>query len=325
MLIGDTVVLRKAGDVIPEIVGPVVDVRDGTRARVRDADALPRVRHRAGLREGGRRRHPLPQRPVLPGAAARAAVPRRRPRRLRHRGARLGGCDRAAAGRGPTCWATRATCSTSPTRSCAGSRCTPARTASCRPTAPSCSTTSSRPRASRCGGCWSRCRSGTSGRPRPGRWPRRWGRSTRIRAADAAELAAVDGVGPVIADAVEEWFAVDWHARSCDRWAAAGVRMADEADTATPRTLEGLTVVVTGSLEGFSRDEAKEAILSRGGKASGSVSKKTDFVVVGREPGQQARQRREARRADPRRGRVPAAAGAGPGRRPTGLAPRPGS
>jgi DNA ligase (NAD+) len=110
----------------------------------------------------------------------------------------------------------------------------------------------------------------------------------RIRAADADELAAVDGVGPVIAQAVKEWFAVDWHDGIVRRWAAAGVRMADERDESVPRTLEGLTVVVTGSLETFSRDQAKEAILSRGGKASGSVSKKTDFVVVGDNPGSKA-------------------------------------
>ena len=107
----------------------------------------------------------------------------------------------------------------------------------------------------------------------------------RIRDADVEELAAVDGVGPVIAEAVKEWFGVDWHVEVVDRWERAGVRMADETDTSTPRTLEGLTVVVTGSLEGFSRDQAKEAILTRGGKASGSVSKKTDFVVVGENPG----------------------------------------
>ena len=72
------------------------------------------------------------------------------------------------------------------------------------------------------------------------------------------------------------------------KWADAGVRMADEVDASTPRTLEGKTVVVTGSLEGFSRDETKEAIISRGGKASGSVSKKTDWVVVGANAGTKA-------------------------------------
>src|SRR5699024_8872255 len=99
--------------------------------------------------------------------------------------------------------------------------------------------------------------------------------------AAVAELSSVDGVGPVIAESIVDWFAEDWHAEIVDRWAAAGVRMEDQRDTSVERTLEGLTVVVTGSLDGFSRDGAKEAIISRGGKAAGSVSKKTDFVVVG--------------------------------------------
>ena len=111
------------------------------------------------------------------------------------------------------------------------------------------------------------------------------GTMDRIRAASQEELAATDGVGPVIAVALKEWFEVDWHVEVVRRWAEAGVRMADEVDESTPRTLEGLSIVVTGSLEGFSRDEAKEAILSRGGKASGSVSKKTSFVVVGENAG----------------------------------------
>jgi DNA ligase (NAD+) len=106
-----------------------------------------------------------------------------------------------------------------------------------------------------------------------------------IIAASEQELAAVDGVGPTIAAAVKEWFTVDWHRTIVDKWRAAGVRMADERDTSIERTLEGVTVVVTGSLTGFSRDEAKEAIIARGGKASGSVSKKTDFVVAGDSPG----------------------------------------
>jgi DNA ligase (NAD+) len=106
-----------------------------------------------------------------------------------------------------------------------------------------------------------------------------------IRAADRDELAAVEGVGPTIADAVTEWFAVDWHRDVVDAWARSGVRMVDERDESVPRTLEGVTVVVTGSFERWSRDETKEAILARGGKASGSVSKKTGFVVVGDNPG----------------------------------------
>lgn len=104
-------------------------------------------------------------------------------------------------------------------------------------------------------------------------------------AGDRERLAAVEGVGPVIADALVDWFSVDWHAEIVRRWRAAGVVMADQRDTSVPRTLEGLTIVVTGTLEGLSRDEAKEAILARGGKASGSVSKKTSYVVVGENPG----------------------------------------
>ncbi|ETB51983.1 MULTISPECIES: NAD-dependent DNA ligase LigA [Mycobacterium avium complex (MAC)] len=106
-----------------------------------------------------------------------------------------------------------------------------------------------------------------------------------IMSASTERLAAVEGVGPTIAAALTEWFTVDWHRAIVDKWRAAGVRMADERDASVPRTLEGLTVVVTGSLAGFSRDDAKEAILARGGKAARSVSKKTDYVVAGDSPG----------------------------------------
>ena len=106
-----------------------------------------------------------------------------------------------------------------------------------------------------------------------------------IMAAGEEQLADVEGVGPTIAAALREWFEVDWHRAIVDKWRAAGVRMADERDTDITPTLAGLTIVVTGSLTGFSRDEAKEAIIVRGGKAAGSVSKKTSFVVAGDAPG----------------------------------------
>jgi len=106
-----------------------------------------------------------------------------------------------------------------------------------------------------------------------------------ITSASTEQLAAVEGVGATIAAAVTEWFTVDWHRAIVDKWQAAGVRMADERDASVPRTLEGLTLVVTGSLNSFSRDDAKEAIVSRGGKAAGSVSKKTAYVVAGDSPG----------------------------------------
>jgi DNA ligase (NAD+) len=112
-----------------------------------------------------------------------------------------------------------------------------------------------------------------------------FGSMDAIRAASEEQLAEVDGVGPIIAAALQEWFAEDWHRHIVDSWAAAGVRMADEVDASTPRTLEGLTIVVTGSLPNFSRDEAKEAIITRGGKAAGSVSKSTSYVVAGENAG----------------------------------------
>lgn len=103
-----------------------------------------------------------------------------------------------------------------------------------------------------------------------------------------ARLAEIDGVGGVIADSLIAWFREEWHVEIVEKWAAAGVVMADQRDETVERTLEGLTVVVTGSLERFSRDSAKEAIISRGGKAAGSVSKKTDYVVVGENAGSKA-------------------------------------
>ncbi len=104
-------------------------------------------------------------------------------------------------------------------------------------------------------------------------------------AAALAPIAGVEGVGPTIAAALRDWFSVDWHREVVAKWRAAGVRMVDEVDTSVPRTLEGLSIVITGSMDGFSRDEAREAIAARGGRAAGSVSKKTAFVVAGEAPG----------------------------------------
>lgn len=116
----------------------------------------------------------------------------------------------------------------------------------------------------------------------------RFGSLEAIEEASQEELADVDGVGPIIAAAILEWFTVDWHRHIVDQWRADGVRMADELTDRLPRTLAGLTVVVTGSLEGFTRDEAKAALLERGAKAAGSVSKNTDFVVIGADAGSKA-------------------------------------
>ncbi|PST49187.1 DNA ligase (NAD(+)) LigA [Bifidobacterium callitrichos] len=114
-----------------------------------------------------------------------------------------------------------------------------------------------------------------------------------IAEADVDELTEIDGVGPEIAESVVGWFAAarepgDWRGETLRAWQAAGVGVASAEKSTLPQTLAGKTVVVTGSLEGYSRDSAKEAIIERGGKAAGSVSKKTDYVVVGANAGSKA-------------------------------------
>ncbi|WP_443034615.1 NAD-dependent DNA ligase LigA [Streptomyces sp. BE303] len=107
-----------------------------------------------------------------------------------------------------------------------------------------------------------------------------------IFAASEERLAATDGVGTGTARSIIEWYQVDWHREILEKWRAAGVRFIEEApEEEAERPLEGLTVVVTGTLAGHTRDGAKEALTSRGAKATGSVSKKTHFVVAGDNPG----------------------------------------
>ncbi|MGI8530475.1 MAG: NAD-dependent DNA ligase LigA [Geodermatophilaceae bacterium] len=106
----------------------------------------------------------------------------------------------------------------------------------------------------------------------------------RIVGSSEDELAAVEGVGPTIARALGEWFAVPWHRAVVDKWRAAGVGLEEDTAEDGPRPLAGLTVVITGSLRDYSRDSATEAVQNRGGKVSGSVSKKTSFLVAGENP-----------------------------------------
>ena len=114
-----------------------------------------------------------------------------------------------------------------------------------------------------------------------------------ISKANSAELSEVDGVGGVIADSIVDWFKVKWHQKIISRWAAAGVAMELAAAADIPQTLAGLTFVVTGSLESFTRDGINEVIVAHGGKSSSSVSKKTDYVLVGSEPGSKAKKGEE--------------------------------
>jgi DNA ligase (NAD+) len=107
----------------------------------------------------------------------------------------------------------------------------------------------------------------------------------RIAAASEEELAAVDGVGPTIGEAVVDWFTVDWHREVVEKWRAAGVELEEAGADDAPRPLAGVTVVITGSLTDYSRDSATEAVQTRGGKVTGSVSKKTNFLIAGDNPG----------------------------------------
>ena len=113
----------------------------------------------------------------------------------------------------------------------------------------------------------------------------RLGSMDAISKASVAEFADIDGVGGVIAESIVEWFSVDWHQSIIEKWSAAGVAMQNKVGKAKPQTLAGLTFVVTGGLENFTRDSIAETITAHGGKPSSSVSKKTDYVLVGSDPG----------------------------------------
>jgi DNA ligase (NAD+) len=279
--IGDTVVLRKAGDVIPEIVGPVVDLRDGTEREF----VFPTVCPACGT--------PLSR----PAGEADTRCPNQRscPAQLRERLFHLAGrgafdievlgYEAAAAllesglivDEGDLFSLGSAQLAGVPffTKQDGGLK------ANAEKLIENLETAKTRP-------LW-RVLVALSirhvGPTAAQALAREFGSIDAIRAASASDLAAADGVGMTIAQSIGEWFEVDWHADIVRKWAAAGVRMVDERTDEGPLPLAGLTVVVTGSLTDWSRDSATEAIQNAGGKVVGSVSKKTDFVVVGDNPG----------------------------------------
>lgn len=293
VLIGDTVVLRKAGDVIPEILGPVVDLRDGTeRAFVMPTECPSCGTTLAPAREGDKdircpnsRSCPSQLAERLSGLAGRGAFDIEA---LGWEGAvalldsgvlsdesTLFGLSDADIARVPLY--TRAARKSDPPEAVVDGRALSANGAKL---VANLESAKSKPLWRVLVALSIRHVGPTAARA----LAQHFGSMTAIRAASVEELSGVEGVGGVIAESVRDWFdgeGNEWHANIVDQWAADGVVMEDERDESVEQTLAGLTVVVTGSLEGFSRDEAKEAILARGGKASGSVSKKTDFVVVG--------------------------------------------
>ncbi len=283
VLIGDTVVIRKAGDVIPEVLGPIVDLRDGTErafvmpthcpecgtelrpAKEGDVDIrCPNSRScPAQLRE---RVFHLAGRGAfdIEGLGYEASVALLNARAITDEG-NLFGLDEDALRRAPLFVRAKDDQLTEVGRRLLSNL----------------SRQKNQPLWRVLVALSIRHVGPTAARA----LAQHFGSMDAIRRASEAELAGVDGVGPTIGVALTEWFDVDWHLAILDKWAAAGVRMADEVTDRPEQTLAGLSIVVTGSLENFSRDEAKAALLERGAKAAGSVSSKTAFVVVGEAPG----------------------------------------
>ncbi len=297
VLIGDTVVLRKAGDVIPEIVGPVVALRDGSerefvmprKCPACDTPLRPERKGDKDLRCPNARNCPAQLRERLFSLASRSALDIEA---LGYEGAvalldagaladesQLFNLDAETLAGVP--FYTRAAKKGDPADDVRDGR---VLSANGRKLVANLEQAKSQPLWRMLVALSIRHVGPTAARALAAHF----GSMAAIRAASLDELAAVDGVGPVIAEALVEWFGVDWHVAIVDAWANAGVHMADERDVGKPRTLDGLTVVVTGSLTGFTRDEAKEAILAHGGKAAGSVSKQTDYVVMGENAGSKA-------------------------------------
>jgi len=292
VLIGDTVVLRKAGDVIPEIVGPVVDLRDGSErefempthcpecatelAREKEADA--------DIRCPNQRSCPAQLRERVFHVAGRGAFD-----------IEVLGYEAAFAlleagvieDEGDVFSLTQEELLQAPLFTRAprkGEGDQPVLSANGARLLANLDDAKSRPLWRVLVGLSIRHVGPTAARALAAEF----GSMDAIRRASVEELAGAEGVGLTIAESIFAWFrgqGADWHNEIVDKWRQAGVTMEDEADGSTPRTLAGMSLVVTGSLDDFSRDQAKEAILARGGKAASSVSKKTDFVVVGESPG----------------------------------------
>ena len=286
VLIGDMVVLRKAGDVIPEVVAPVVDLRDGTER----AFEFPTVCPSCGttlVRGEGEVDWRCPNTRSCPAQLRERLFHLARPGRARHRGARLRVAERAAGlradhRRGRPVLADRREAGHLPVLRQQGRR--PDRQR--RPAAGQPGRGAHRPLWRILVALSIRHVGPTAARALAAEF----GSLDVIIGASAERLAAVDGVGPTIAASVIDWFGVDWHAAIVDKWRAAGVdlgtaRAEGAGGTGDARPLAGVTVVITGTLAGFTRDEAAEAVTALGGKTASSVSKKTAFVVAGDNPG----------------------------------------
>lgn len=300
VLIGDTVVLRKAGDVIPEILGPVVELRDGTErpfvmpthCPVCGAELRPEKESDKDIRCPNAKSCPAQLTERLFALASRHSLDIEA---LGWEGARgllasgvltneAGLFDLTAAQLMRVPLYTRAAKKSDPPDQIVDGR---VLSATGHKLLSNLQSAKQQPLWRVLVGLSIRHVGPTAARALADHF----GSMDAIRSASVDELATTEGVGPIIAEAVVEWFTEPWHLEVVDRWAAAGVRMADEPaapQQTEPQTLNGLTVVVTGTLKGFTRDSARDAILAHGGKAATSVSRKTDYVVVGENAGSKA-------------------------------------
>jgi DNA ligase (NAD+) len=282
VLIGDTVVVRKAGDVIPEVVGPVVDLRDGSEKKFRMPKKCP---------ECGSPLRPESEGDVDIRCPNTQSCPAQLRERIFHLAGR-GAFDIEVLGYKAAialleCKLVRDEGDVFALTADELAQCDFFRrkdgglTANAERLLAQLDNAKNRP-------LW-RVLVGLSIRhvgPEAARALAREFRSIdAIQGAAVDELAQVEGVGPTIAQAVRDWFDVDWHRDVVDRWRAAGVHLAEDSVDEGQRPLAGVTVVITGTLTDHSRDTATEAVQERGGKVAGSVSKKTDFVIVGADPG----------------------------------------
>ncbi|ATD71603.1 MULTISPECIES: NAD-dependent DNA ligase LigA [Gordonia] len=285
VLIGDTVTIRKAGDVIPEVLGPVVDLRDGSELEFEMPERCP---------ECGTPLRPEKESDVDVRCPNQESCPAQLRERLFHLAGR-GSFDIEALGYEAATALLSAKVIRNEGDLFSISADDLARTELFTTKAGALSANGKRLLANldkaKDVALW-RVLVGLSIRhvgPTAARaLATEFGSLEAIEAADVEQLADVEGLGMTLAQSIHDWFTIDWHREIVEKWRAAGVSMEDERDDSIARTLEGKTIVVTGSLVDFSRDGAKEAILQRGGKASGSVSKKTDYVVVGDSPGSKA-------------------------------------
>jgi DNA ligase (NAD+) len=282
VLIGDTVVLRKAGDVIPEIVGPVVDLRDGTEHAFEmpthcpecGTELKPEKEGDADIRCPNSRSCPAQLRERLFHLAGRSALDIEV---LGYRSAQALLDAGLITDEGDLFDVTQEKLSGVPFFTTKDGRLS----ANGAKLLANLEQAKSKP--------LDRFLIALSIRHiGPGVAPdvaAAFGDIDAIANATPEQLADVEGLGPTLVTAITDWFAEPWHREIVAKWKAAGAAMRDEPKEQLDQTLAGLSIVVTGSLEGFTRDSAAEAITSRGGKVSGSVSKKTSFVVVGESPG----------------------------------------